>query len=70
MASCKRADGPTGAGHLKVTFQPSGSVSAVEMEPPYAGTPTGACIAQRFRGATVPAFSGSSLSVGKGFAIE
>jgi len=70
VASCKRADGPTGAGHLKVTFQPSGSVSAVEMEPPYAGTPTGACIAQRFRGATVPAFSGSSLSVGKGFAIE
>lgn len=70
VASCKRADGPTGPGHLKVTFQPSGSVSAVDMEPPYAGTPTGACIAQRFRAATVPAFSGSSLSVGKGFAIE
>jgi hypothetical protein len=70
VASCKRADGPTGPGHLKVTFQPSGSVSAVEMEPPYAGTPTGACIAQRFRGATVPAFSGSSLSVGKSFSVE
>jgi predicted Zn finger-like uncharacterized protein len=70
VASCKRADGPTGPGHLKVTFQPSGAVSAVEMEAPYAGTAVGTCIAQRFRGASVPAFAGSSLSVGKGFTVE
>ncbi len=70
VATCKRAGGPTGAGHVRVTFQPSGAVSAVDVEPPFAGTPTGACIAQRYRSASVPAFSGGALTVGKGFAIE
>jgi len=70
VASCKRADGPTGAGHVKVTFQPTGSVSAVDVGAPYAGTATGTCIAQRYRAASVPAFSGGPLSVGKSFMIE
>lgn len=70
VASCKRGDGPTGPGHVKVTFQPSGSVSAVDVEAPYAGTATGACVAQRYRGVSVPAFAGGPLTVGKGFAIE
>jgi predicted Zn finger-like uncharacterized protein len=70
VASCKRADGPTGAGHVKVTFQPSGSVSAVDVDAPYAGTATGACVAQRYRRAAVPPFAGGPLSVGKSFAIE
>ncbi len=70
VASCKRADGPTGSGHVKVTFQPSGSVSAVDVEAPYSGTAVGACVAQRYRGVSVPAFSGGSLSVGKSFSIE
>jgi hypothetical protein len=70
LAGCRRADGPTGAGHLKVTFHPSGSVSAVEVEAPYAGTATGACVAQRVRGVSVPAFSGGPLTVGKSFVIE
>jgi hypothetical protein len=70
VASCKRGDGPTGTGHVKVTFLPSGAASAVEVEAPYAGTATGACVAQRYRGATVPAFAGGPLSVGKTFAIE
>jgi len=55
---------------VKVTFQPGGSVSAVDVEAPYAGTATGACVAQRYRGASVPAFAGGSLSVGKSFVIE
>lgn len=70
VANCKRTDGPTGAGHVKVTFQPSGLVSAVEVEAPFAGTAAGACIAQRYRGVSVPAFSGGALTVGKGFALE
>lgn len=70
VANCKRADGPTGAGHVKVTFQPSGLVSAVDVEAPFAGTAAGACIAQRYRGVSVPAFSGGALTVGKGFALE
>lgn len=70
VASCKRADGPTGAGHVRVTFEPRGTVSAVDVEAPFGGTATGACIAQRYKAATVPAFSGGSLTVGKSFAIE
>ena len=70
VASCKRGGAPSGAGHVKVTFQPSGAVSAVEVDAPYAGTTTGSCVAQRFRGATIPAFAGAPLSVGKSFVIE
>ncbi len=70
VASCKRADGPTGLGHVRVTFQSSGAVSAVDVEAPYASTAVGACVAQRYRGASVPPFSGGSLTVGKSFAIE
>jgi hypothetical protein len=70
MASCKRSDGPTGAGHVKVTFQPNGSVSAVDVDAPYAGTATGVCIAKRYRGATIPPFAGSALAVGKTIVIE
>ncbi len=70
VTSCKRGDGPVGTGHLKVTFQPSGSVSAVDVDAPYAATATGACVAQRYRGVSVPPFAGGPLSVGKSFAIE
>lgn len=69
VASCKRDDGPTGPGHVKVTFQPSGSASAVEIDAPYAGTAVGACVAQRFRTVTIPAFAGGPLALGKTFAI-
>lgn len=70
VASCKRGGSPTGAGHVKVTFQPGGSVSAVEVDAPYAGTAAGACVAQRYRAASVPSFTGGPLTVGKTFVIE
>jgi predicted Zn finger-like uncharacterized protein len=69
VAGCKRADGPTGAGHVRVTFQSNGSVSAIDVAPPFSGTTIGACVAQRYRAATVPAFSGGALTVGKSFTI-
>lgn len=69
VASCKRGDGPTGPGHVKVTFQPSGSASGVEVDAPYAGTPVGTCVAQRFRATTIPAFAGGPLTLGKTFVI-
>jgi hypothetical protein len=70
VSSCKRAGGPPGSGHLRVTFQPSGAVSGVDVDAPYAGTAAGACVAQRYRGASVPAFSGGALTVGKTFTLE
>jgi predicted Zn finger-like uncharacterized protein len=71
VASCKRPDGPTGPGHVSVTFAPDGSVATAQVDqPPFAGTAVGGCVAGKFRGARVPAFSGGSVKVGKSFVIN
>lgn len=71
VQSCKKADGPTGSGHVKVTFEPNGSVStAIVDSGPYPGTPVGGCIAGKYRAAHIPAFSGAAVSVGKSFTIN
>lgn len=68
VAGCKKPDGPTGAGHVTVTFESSGSVqSAIVDGGDFPGTPVGGCIAGKFRGAHVPPFSGSPVKVGKSF---
>lgn len=70
VASCKKPDGPTGSGHVTVTFDPSGSVSSAAVDGgPFPGTPVGGCIAGKFRGARVPAFGGSPVKVGKSFTL-
>jgi len=70
VSSCKRSDDPSGPGHARVTFQPSGTVSAIEMDAPYTGTAVGACVAQRYKSARVPAFAGGALTLGKTFTIQ
>lgn len=71
VQSCKKPDGPTGSGHVKITFAPNGSVSSAVVDSgPFPGTPVGGCIAGKFRGAHVPAFSGGPVSVGKSFTIN
>jgi hypothetical protein len=71
VASCKKPDGPTGQGHVTVTFGPDGSVqSAVVDSGPFPGTAVGGCIAGKYRGARVPAFSGGAIKVGKSFTIN
>jgi hypothetical protein len=70
VQGCKRGD-TTGSGRVVVTFAPSGAVqSAVVTDPPFAGTPTGSCVASRFRSAHVPAFTGSPFEVAKHFTIN
>ena len=70
VQGCKRGD-VSGSGRVVVTFAPSGNVaSAVVSGVGFEGTPTGACVASRFRGAHVPAFSGSPFSVSKSFTIN
>jgi predicted Zn finger-like uncharacterized protein len=69
--SCKSGSGPTGSGHAKITFQPSGHVSSVEIDGgPFPGTSVGGCVAGKFRGAHIPAFSGGAVTVGKSFTIN
>jgi len=70
VGSCYAPDGPTGPGHIRVTFDPSGKVSTALVDtPPFTKTPTGNCIATKFSQAKVPAFSGSPVRVGKSFAL-
>ncbi|MBS2017296.1 MAG: zinc-ribbon domain-containing protein [Deltaproteobacteria bacterium] len=71
VQSCKKPDGPTGTGHVKVTFAPNGSVSSAVVDGgPFPGTPVGGCIAGKFRSAHVPPFSGAPVGVGKSFTIN
>ena len=60
VAGCKKSDGPTGSGHIRVTFSPSGNViSAVVDQPPFSGTAVGGCVAGKFRSAHIPPFGGA-----------
>jgi hypothetical protein len=69
--SCKKPGGPIGTGRVVVVFAPSGvAQSATITGPLFEGTPTGACVAGRFRAVRVPAFSGSPFSVAKSFSIN
>ncbi|HRG97403.1 MAG TPA: zinc-ribbon domain-containing protein [Polyangiaceae bacterium] len=68
IAGCKKPDGPTGAGHVTVTFGPSGTVTTAVVDGgDFPGTPVGGCIAGKYRSAHVPPFSGSPVKVGKSF---
>jgi predicted Zn finger-like uncharacterized protein len=70
VQSCKRGDA-VGTGRVVVLFSPSGGAQTATVNgPPFEGTPTGACVAARFRGARVPPFSGSPFSVIKSFTIN
>lgn len=71
VQSCKKSDGPTGSGHVTVTFGPDGSVqSAVIDGGSFPGTPVGGCIAGKYRGAHVPPFGGAAVRVGKSFTVN
>jgi hypothetical protein len=71
IARCKKPKGPTGDGHVIVTFAPRGSASDVVVDQaPFAGTKVGKCIAGEYRKVKVPPFTGAAVSVGKKFKIE
>jgi hypothetical protein len=64
------ASGQVGTGHVMVTFAPSGRVSEVVVDDPsFSGTPAGRCVTASFFGASVPAFQGAPVRVGKSFTI-
>ncbi len=44
--------------------------SATVQGGPFAGTPTGGCVAGLFRRAKVPPFSGNPVTVSKSFAVN
>jgi predicted Zn finger-like uncharacterized protein len=70
VQACKRGDA-SGTGRVIVTFATNGAAqSATVSGAPFEGTPTGACVASKFRGARVPAFSGAPFTVSKSFTIN
>lgn len=70
-AACRNAGDPTGMARVVVTFAPSGRVTTATVSgAPFAGTPTGGCIAGRFRSAQVPPFDGSYVTVTKTVLVQ
>jgi hypothetical protein len=70
-AACRKDGDPTGTAALTITFAPSGRVTSANIQgPPFAGTPTGGCIANAMRHAQVPAFSGDRVTVNKTIVIQ
>lgn len=70
-SSCRKQGDPSGMARVVITFAPSGRVTTARVTgPPFAGTPTGGCIASKMRGARVPAFSGPFVTVSKTVVIH
>jgi serine/threonine-protein kinase len=71
VGSCSIPGGPTGQGHLSMTFLPDGSVDRVTVDqPPYQGTAEGACVAEKFRTLRVPPFDEGPQKVSKAFVLS
>lgn len=68
LASCKRAGDPTGAGSIRVDFEPDGRVGT-SLARPFAGTSTGSCVSARFLAIKVGAFVGTTQQIQRTFAI-
>ena len=70
-SACRKDGDPSGTATLTITFAPSGRVTSANIQgPPFAGTPTGGCIANAMRHAHVPAFSGDRVTVNKTIVVQ
>ncbi len=70
-SACRKEGDPSGTATVVVTFAPSGRVTSANVNgPPFAGTPTGGCIASTMRRAHVPAFTGDYVTVSKTVTIR
>jgi hypothetical protein len=68
---CKKPGGPTGSGHVRVLFAPTGKVeSSIVDQPPFAGTTVGTCVANKFRQMRIPEFAGLAVPAGAAFVVK
>lgn len=70
ISECKQYRGPDGAGHLVAVFANDGHAQNVSVDPPFAGTERGACVAAKYATVRVPPFEGAPVRVGKSFVIN
>ena len=66
---CNALSGPRGEGTAELTFESDGRVSSVVLSEPFRGTPVGECVADKFRRASIPAFSGGPKVARKSFDV-
>jgi predicted Zn finger-like uncharacterized protein len=70
-SACRKDGDPSGVASVTITFAPSGRVTSANISgPPFAGTPTGGCIAAALRKARVPAFEGDRVTVSKTIVVQ
>ncbi|HVY31695.1 MAG TPA: hypothetical protein VHB79_34405 [Polyangiaceae bacterium] len=70
-SACRKEGDPSGVASVVITFAPSGRVTSANVSgPPFAGTPTGGCIASALRRAKVPPFDGDRVTVSKTITIQ
>jgi hypothetical protein len=70
-SNCRKEGDPSGTASVVITFAPSGRVTSANIGgPPFAGTPTGGCIAAALRKARVPPFEGERVTVSKTIVIQ
>lgn len=70
-SSCRKPGDPSGVANVTITFAPSGRVTTANVSgPPFAGTPTGGCIAATLRRARVPPFAGDHVTVSKSVVVQ
>jgi predicted Zn finger-like uncharacterized protein len=70
-SACRKDGDPSGIASVVITFAPSGRVTSANVSgPPFAGTPTGGCIAAALRKARIPAFDGDRVTVSKTIVIQ
>ena len=70
-SACRKDGDPSGVASVVITFAPSGRVTSANISgPPFAGTPTGGCIAAALRKARVPAFDGERVTVSKTIVVQ
>lgn len=70
-AVCKTSNGPTGTGHVTVTFAPSGKVILAQVDDgPLIHSAIEGCITDAFENVSIAAFSGTPVKVGKMFKVD
>ncbi|WP_394849505.1 serine/threonine protein kinase [Pendulispora brunnea] len=62
LPTCAVPGGPRGPGSIRARFDTDGTILHVTLSPPYAGTPVGNCITQRFQNVTITPFASTSVA--------
>jgi hypothetical protein len=69
-SQCRNQSGPHGAGRAVITLSNDGHVDSVSLDSRFDASGTGACLTDRLRAMTVPAFAGGPFTVHVHFFLQ